>query len=74
MPKNSSVKLETKAEKKPKLEVKPKNAKLELKRLKLNYIEKRINQDYRVMRENYGDIIRYVILLCIYFFVQNVRK
>ena len=47
-------------EKKPKLEFnKPKNSK-ELKRLRLNAIEKRINQDYRIIRQQYGDIIRYV--------------
>ena len=45
-------------DKKPKLEInKPRNSK-ELKRLRLNPIEKRINQDYRIIRQQYGDIIR----------------
>ena len=44
-------------DKKPKLEIKPRNSK-ELKRLKLNAIEKRINQDYRIIRQQYGHIIR----------------
>ena len=45
-------------DKKPKLDInKARNSK-ELKRLRLNPIEKRINQDYRIIRQQYGDIIR----------------
>jgi hypothetical protein len=54
---NSEIAGEEIPDKKPKLEIKPRNSK-ELKRLKLNAIEKRINQDYRIIRQQYGHIIR----------------
>ena len=56
-PPNSEIDHQEIPDKKPKLEIKPRNSK-ELKRLKLNAIEKRINQDYRIIRQQYGHIIR----------------